>query len=244
MTEHPQDSYEDQGLPAEGGRRRKRRSVPGCLAVLIALAVVAGGFYFVVTKGVDAISDKFFSSAEDFEGPGQGKVTFEVVEGDVVAQICRNLKKKGVVASVDACIEAANATPDSSGIQVGIVPDEEGDGGRGRDRHPGRPGQHHPQQRDRPRGAARGRDRGDPRREQRVPRRGLREGARRPVQDRVARLRRGQPRGLPLPLHLRLRQEGDARQHADRDGGPVGAGDGGRRPRGGRRRVSVSRRPS
>ncbi len=122
MTEHPQDTYEDQAPPAEGGRRRKRRSVPGCLAVLIALAVVAGGFYFVVTKGVDAISDKFFSSAEDFEGPGKGKVTFEVVEGDVVAQICRNLKKKVVVASVDACIGAANANPDSSTIQVGMYP--------------------------------------------------------------------------------------------------------------------------
>ena len=119
MTEHPQDTHEDEAYPAEGGRRRKRRSVPGCLAVLVALAVVAGGFYFVVSWGVGAVSDRFFSSAEDFEGPGRGKVTFEVVEGDVSAQICRNLKKDGVVASVDACIEAATANPDSSGIQVG-----------------------------------------------------------------------------------------------------------------------------
>ena len=38
--------------------------------MLVALAVVAGGFYFVVTKGVDAISDQFFASAEDYAGPG------------------------------------------------------------------------------------------------------------------------------------------------------------------------------
>ena len=119
MTEHPQDTYEDDLLPAEGGARRKRRSVPGCLAVLVALAVVAGGAYVVVSRGVDAIADLFFSSAEDYEGPGRGRVTFEVVEGDVSAQICRNLKKEKVVASVDACIEAATANPDSSKIQVG-----------------------------------------------------------------------------------------------------------------------------
>jgi UPF0755 protein len=119
MTEHPQDIHEDELLPVEGGARRKRRSVPGCLAVLVALAVVAGGAYLVVSRGVDAISERFFSSAEDYEGPGRGKVTFEVVEGDVSAQICRNLKKEKVVASVDACIDAATANPDSSKIQVG-----------------------------------------------------------------------------------------------------------------------------
>jgi len=44
----------------EGGRRRKERSrLPGCLAVLVALALVVGGFYFAVTKGVDFVRDQF-----------------------------------------------------------------------------------------------------------------------------------------------------------------------------------------
>jgi peptidoglycan lytic transglycosylase G len=105
----------------EGGARRakKKRGVPGCLAVLVALAVVVGGFYFVVTKGVEFVSDQF-SGVEDFPGPGSGSVTFEVDEGDAIAEIGRNLKAEGVVGSVDAFLNAAAADPDSSGIQVGF----------------------------------------------------------------------------------------------------------------------------
>lgn len=105
----------------EGGSRRakKKRGFSGCLAVLVALAVLAGGFYFVVTKGVDWVGNQF-SSAEDFPGPGSGSVTFEVDEGDALAQIGRNLKAEGVVASVEAFTTAAAADPDSTGIQVGF----------------------------------------------------------------------------------------------------------------------------
>jgi UPF0755 protein len=119
MTEQPDDHVEP---PREGGRRRKRRSIPGCLAVLVALAVVVGGFYFVVSQGVDAIKDRFFENAADYDGPGRGKVTFEVVSGDVAAEICRNLKAEKVVASVDACLEAATANPDTNKIQAGFYP--------------------------------------------------------------------------------------------------------------------------
>lgn len=108
------DSYE------AGGRRRgrKRRSVPGCIAVLVALAVIIGGFYFVVSWGIDAVRDQF-SSAEDYAGPGHGRVIFEVEQGDTVAEMGRNLKAAGVVASVDAFTSAAIANPDSNQIQFG-----------------------------------------------------------------------------------------------------------------------------
>ncbi|WP_248581387.1 endolytic transglycosylase MltG [Nocardioides sp. InS609-2] len=119
--EQVEESAED---PAEeyvplGGSRKKRRGFSGCLAVIVALAVLAGGFYVVITKGVDFLADQF-SSAEDFSGPGSGEVTFEVDQGDTIAEMGRDLKADGVVASVQAFIDAAAAEPDSSGIQVGF----------------------------------------------------------------------------------------------------------------------------
>lgn len=108
-----------QDTPYEGGRRRKRRGLPGCLAVLVALAVLVGGFYLGVTKGVDWVSDQF-SSAADYPGPGTGEVSFEVEKGDTVAEMGRNLKDQGVVKSVQAFLDAAAAEPDSGTIQVGF----------------------------------------------------------------------------------------------------------------------------
>jgi len=107
--------------PTAGGRRRKRRlrSVPGCLAALVALAILFGGLYFVATKGVELLSDRL-ASPGDFAGPGRGKVVFEVETGDTIAQMGRNLKSKGVVRSVDAFTAAALDEPRSTGIQVGF----------------------------------------------------------------------------------------------------------------------------
>ncbi len=99
-----------------GGKRRKGRGLKGCLAVLVALAVLLGGFYVALTKGVSWVSDQF-QGPEDFPGPGTGSVEFTVNEGDVVAEIGRNLKEEGVTASVQAFIDACQ--DECSGIQVG-----------------------------------------------------------------------------------------------------------------------------
>ncbi len=121
MNEHdPAPLATADDLPPEGGRRRKERSrIPGCLAVLVALALVVGGFYFAVTKGVDFVRDQFADPA-DYAGPGRGKVVFQVESGDSVAEMGRGLKEAGVVASVQAFLNAANGEPRSSSIQVGF----------------------------------------------------------------------------------------------------------------------------
>ncbi len=111
------DTYADDPY-IEGGRRKKGRSVPGCLAVLIALLVVVGGGAFGVMKGVSLLKEQLVSPG-DFAGPGQGKVLFEVHEGDTAAAIGRALKEAGVVKSVQAFTDAAAAEPESRGIQVG-----------------------------------------------------------------------------------------------------------------------------
>jgi len=121
MSEYDQSPLAtEDDFPPEGGRRRKERSrIPGCLAVLVALALVVGGFYFAVTKGVNFVRDQFADPA-DYPGPGRGKVVFQVESGDSVAEMGRGLKDAGVVASVQAFLNAANGEPASSSIQVGF----------------------------------------------------------------------------------------------------------------------------
>lgn len=125
MTEASQDDYDEYDDYDEGGRRR-RRGLPGCLAVLVALAVILGLGYYGVTQGKDLLDRALDSgSPEDFPGPGHGEVTFEVKEGESVAAIGRNLKAEGVTASVDAFIDAAQTNEKASGIQVGYYPLQE-----------------------------------------------------------------------------------------------------------------------
>ena len=107
MSEHGLlEEHEDDYVP--GGRRRKSRGGKGCLAVLVAFAVLAGGYYLGLDRGVQFVKDQF-DSVEDYPGPGTGKVEFEVNEGDTTAQIGRNLKEAGVTKSVQAFLAAAAA---------------------------------------------------------------------------------------------------------------------------------------
>ena len=122
MSDHDQlgerTLQEEESRPVGGARRRRRRSIPGCLAALVALVVLVAGFYFVVTKGVEMVRDQF-SDPADYDGPGHGKVVFQVEEGDTVADMGRGLKEAGVIASVQSFLNAAAAEPKSSAIQVG-----------------------------------------------------------------------------------------------------------------------------
>jgi UPF0755 protein len=111
---------EEQPLPLPSGSRRKPRGrLSGCIPVLVVLALVGAGVYFGITRGVDAIRDQF-ESAEDYPGPGQGKVTFQVVSGDSISDMGANLVEADIVASQEAFRDAAALNEEGSrGIQVG-----------------------------------------------------------------------------------------------------------------------------
>jgi UPF0755 protein len=118
----PDDGEDDPGADDAayylGGARKakKKRGFSGCLAVIVALVVVVGGAYFAGTKGFHYLKDHL-SHAADYDGPGHGKVIFQVKDGDSTSTIGRNLKADGVVASVDAFI---NASKGKNTIQVGF----------------------------------------------------------------------------------------------------------------------------
>lgn len=119
MTNLTDEDY-DEAVPPEQEPRR-RRGTAGCIAVLVALAVIVGLGLFAVTQGRAFLEDLVGSSSgEDYPGPGKGRVLFEVSEGDSVAQIGRNLKAEGVTASVDAFLTEANQDASAEGIQVGF----------------------------------------------------------------------------------------------------------------------------
>src|SRR3954454_15938130 len=112
----------DLGLEMEPGRRRhprrRRRRFSGCLAVLIALAVLVGGGYFAFSYGLTAIKDKL-SPPPDYAGKGSGQVLVEVKDGDNATDIAATLMDKDVVKSQAAFTDAAKKDPKSTGIQVG-----------------------------------------------------------------------------------------------------------------------------
>ncbi len=100
-------------------RRQRRKRGFGCMAVILALAVLVGGGYLLASAGVSALQDAL-ASPEDYEGPGTGTVLFEVQEGDTSSDIARGLVDKDVVKSVEAFVAAARDEPKSVGIQPGF----------------------------------------------------------------------------------------------------------------------------
>jgi UPF0755 protein len=120
VNEHHIRLFGDHGDGVRTGRRR-HWGIPGCLAVLVALVVLLGGGYLVLTRGVDALVDRI-AGPEDYPGPGVGRVLVEVKAGQTGADIGNTLKSVGVVKSVEAFTDAyrANADASSAGIQAGF----------------------------------------------------------------------------------------------------------------------------
>lgn len=110
----------DVGLELDRPRRHMpRRRLFGCLAVLVALALLAGGGFLAVSIGLDAIRSRM-SGPADYPGPGTGSVLVEVKDGDTATDIARTLAANDVVQSAEAFVDAARAEPAAVGIQVGF----------------------------------------------------------------------------------------------------------------------------
>jgi UPF0755 protein len=109
----------DLGLGLDHEKKHKSRHGLGCMAVLLAVVVLAGGAYFAFSAGVEALRDRF-SPPEDYAGPGTGSVVIEVHEGDAASDIAATLVAHDVVKSQEAFTDAAVEEPASRGIQVGF----------------------------------------------------------------------------------------------------------------------------
>jgi UPF0755 protein len=118
----PEPSHDGAGNQAETGssndtRRRRRRTTVvsfivmiGLFGVLVVAGIVAG------PKLIDALRG---TPAPDYPGPGSGSVTVEIHEGDTGKDIAVTLVDAGVVASDEAFVNAFNANPGATSIQVG-----------------------------------------------------------------------------------------------------------------------------
>jgi UPF0755 protein len=109
----------DLGLETGPHRSERSRRGFGCLAVLLAMAVLVGGAYAAYAFGMGALKSRF-THPDDYEGAGTGAVVVEVKEGEAATDIATTLADKDVVKSAAAFTEAARKDPSSVGIQVGF----------------------------------------------------------------------------------------------------------------------------
>ncbi|MDH6625912.1 UPF0755 protein [Streptomyces sp. LBL] len=101
-----------------GGKKpKKRRS--GC-ACLVLVVIFAGGVGGVGYFGYQYYQDRF-SAAPDYAGDGNGdQVTVTIPKGAGGYVIGQQLKKAGVVESVDAFVSAQQSNPQGKTIQDGV----------------------------------------------------------------------------------------------------------------------------
>lgn len=128
VEHHPDDEHEQRAPRPSGHRRAKKKKRFGCFFVfLVVMAVVVGGLYFGVTRGVDALRDLTGGGApEDFAGgtplaecAATGGVAVAIPAGASLGDMGTILADQGVVASREAFTAAAGANPEATSIQEG-----------------------------------------------------------------------------------------------------------------------------
>ncbi|MEW1646786.1 endolytic transglycosylase MltG [Streptomyces sp. NPDC091219] len=100
----------------KGGKERKRRNGCACLVVVM---VFGGGLAGVGYFGWQFYQNRF-GSAPDYAGDGTGSVSVSIPKGAGGYTIGQELKKQGVVKSVDAFVAAQSQNPDGKKIQAGV----------------------------------------------------------------------------------------------------------------------------
>jgi UPF0755 protein len=102
-----------------GGRERRQCGrASGCLAVVVALAVLVGVGVFVFVTGRSWLEDAFAPPA-DYAGTGEGSVLIEVEPGHTSTEIANTLKENNVIASVEAFMDEARTEDKAALIQAG-----------------------------------------------------------------------------------------------------------------------------
>ncbi len=89
----------------------------GCLAVLVAAAVLVVGGYFVYDQGKGLLEG--FGKVPDYPGPAQGAVTVTIPEGATLADIGDLLVADDVVQSVEAWTQAVRNEERATSVQSG-----------------------------------------------------------------------------------------------------------------------------
>jgi UPF0755 protein len=89
----------------------------GCLAVLVAVAVLVFGGYFLWDRASGFLAG--WGEIADFPGPGKGQVTVTVPDGATVSQIGSVLVDNKVVQSEEAWDQAVRSEERSTSIQPG-----------------------------------------------------------------------------------------------------------------------------
>jgi UPF0755 protein len=100
--------------PPAKKRRGRGRSLAALVIVLLLLGGLGGGAWYAVNR----LQERFVTP--DYTTGGTGSVVVEVQEGQTLTDIGTTLYEQGVVRSVKAFVEAANANPLSQNIQPGF----------------------------------------------------------------------------------------------------------------------------
>ena len=103
--------------PRSDRQRRRRRRRP--FAVAFALLVL-GGIVTGIVLGGQQLLGLLDPDAQDYTGSGTGSVNVRVNQGDTLSDIAATLDGADVIASPGPFIDAAEETPEATGIQPGV----------------------------------------------------------------------------------------------------------------------------